>query len=170
MVNINNLVIAEGRISTDINYSSFTGNDGQPVSKARFNIALDRQLSKDKRQEAQNGGNVKTADFMPVNMTGEMVDKVLKPWFHKGKGIRILGHYTEWQQKDSQTGETKYGHAIEVDFIGFCIQDPKNANNGNGGQQNNPPTQQSAPQPQSQPQQNPNSNFSMFDDEDNQPF
>lgn len=188
-MSIGNLCMFEGRITRDIDYSSFNvsdGNGGQrAVSKARFTIAVDRALSKEQRQKVQNGDNsIKTADFIPISVTGGMVDNILKPYFFKGKGIRIRGHYTEWQQKDQQTGETKYGHSFEADEIGFCIQDPKgnnnNGNNNSGNSNSGANTQGGFPNygngggyngqqqaPAAPPNQN--ANFSMFDD-DNQPF
>lgn len=178
MGNVNNQCSFEGRITRDIDYSTFNvpdENGGQrQVSKARFTIAVDRALSKQQRQAAQNNSSIKTADFIPLSVTGPMVDNILKPFFFKGKGIHVSCHYTEWQTKDQQTGETKYGHSFEVDDIGFCIQDPKNSNNGNAGNQNqssgqgySQPTQQ--PNNNNQQPQQPNAGFSMFDEE-NQPF
>lgn len=181
MSNIGNVCMFEGRIVRDIDYSTFNVNDGQggqrTVSKARFTIAVDRPLSKQQRQQAQNGSDIKTADFIPISVTGAAVDNILKPYFFKGKGIRVSAHYTEWAKKDPQTGQTTYGHSFEADDIGFCIQDPKGANgnnNGGGGGQGNTGNngggynnnQQNNSQPQ---QQNQNAGFSMFDD-DNQPF
>lgn len=186
MGNVNNVCNFEGRIVRDIDYSTFKvpdDNGGQrQVSKARFTIAVDRPLSAQQRQAAQNNSNIKTADFIPLSATGVMVDKILKPFFFKGKGIHVTAHYTEWQQKDQQTGETKYGHSFEIDDIGFCIQDPKNGNGGNGnnggGNQNQGGSNAGGnysgggnqSQNHSQPaQQNNAAGFSMFD-EDNQPF
>lgn len=190
MGNVNNQCSFEGRIVRDIDYSSFTVNDqnGQrQVSKARFSIAVDRPLSKQQRQAAQNpNSNIKTADFIPLSATGAIVDNILKPFFYRGKGIHVSCHYTEWQTKDQQTGQTKYGHSFEIDDIGFCIQDPKNANdnnnnganNGGGGNQNygggqnyggsNNNTNQNHSQQQAQAAAQ-NAGFSMFD-EDSQPF
>lgn len=186
-MSIGNSCMFEGRITKDIDYSTFNVPDGQggqrAVGKARFSIAVDRVLSKDQRQKVQNGDNsIKTVDFIPIQVTGSMVDSILKPYFFKGKGIRIRAHYTEWQQKDQQTGETKYGHSFEADEIGFCIQDPKGSNNnGNGNGNSNtgnagPNTQGGFPNygagvstPPQNNQPNQNSNFSMFDD-DQQPF
>lgn len=183
MANVGNVCMFEGRITRDINYSSFNvpdGNGGQrTVSKALFTIAVDRALSKDQRQKVKNGDNsIKTADFIPISVTGAMVDSVLKPYFFKGKGIRVHAHYTEWQTKDQQTGETKYGHSFEADDIGFCIQDPQGSHNNNGGNQNNgnygggyQGNNQSQPQQPSQNNAQPpqNNGFSMFDNDD-QPF
>ena len=175
MVNINNIVIVEGRISGEIKYSTYTTNDnnGNQITKEKafFNVALDRGISKTVKQ---NNPNVQTADFMPITVRGEAVTKILKPYFSKGKGIRIFGHYTSWQSQNQQTGETQYNHSIESDAIGFCIQDPKDSNgNSNSGNNNsggyNGSSQNTQSQPPAAPASNPNSNFSMFDD-DNQPF
>lgn len=180
MVNSANLCVFEGRIAKDIDYSSFNVADGQggqkSIDKARFSLAVDRILTQAERQKVKNGDTtVKTADFLPMEMIGAGVS-VLKQYFFKGKGIRVVCHYSTWQSKNQQTGETIYGHTFEVDDFGFCIQDPKNAANGGGtgnagsgnagtGQQYNNSQQQSRPQQQ----QAAPAGFSMFDD-DNQPF
>ena len=60
-MSIGNSCMFEGRITKDIDYSTFNVPDGQggqrAVGKARFSIAVDRVLSKDQRQKVQNGDN-----------------------------------------------------------------------------------------------------------------
>lgn len=182
MVNSANLCIFEGRIAKDIEYSSFNAPDGQggqrTVEKARFSLAVDRILTQQERQKVKNGDtSVKTADFLPMELVGNGVS-VLKQYFFKGKGIRVICHYATWTSQKQGTGETIYGHTFEIDDFGFTIQDPKNANGGNnnagnnqgggnyngggqGGGYNNNGSQQQNRQQQA--------GFSMFDD-DNQPF
>lgn len=179
MVNSANLCIFEGRIAKDIEYSSFNVADGQggqrTVEKARFSIAVDRILTQSERQKVKNGDtSIKTADFLPMEMVGGGVS-VLKQYFFKGKGIRVVCHYATWQSQNQQSGQTVYGHTFEVDDFGFCIQDPKNGTGNNGGNnvQQQPSNNgnyggnQQQPRQQAQPQQQ--AGFSMFDD-DNQPF
>lgn len=184
-MNTANMCIFEGRLARDPQYSSIqiNGQNGpQTLEKALFTIAVDRALTSAQRQKVKNGDkSIKTADFIPCSLIGAQV-ATLRQHFFKGKGIRIVGHYTEYQTKDQQTGEVKYGHNFEVDSIGFCVQDPKdqNGNNQGGYQQNNgyqqnggyqqPQQYQNYQQPQQnyqQPQQN--GGFSMFD-ENNSPF
>ncbi len=139
-MNSANICIFEGRITRDPQFSTLNlnGPHGQrQVEKALFTIAVDRALSSDQRQRAKNGDkSVKTADFVPCSLLGAQV-ATLRQYFFKGKGIRVVGHYEEYQTKNQQTGETKYGHTFNVDSIGFCVQDPKNSQNNqgsNGGQ------------------------------------
>lgn len=175
----------EGRISRDPQYSQVqmgTNQNGQPnmVDKALFSVAVDRALSSAQRQKAKNGDqSVKTADFIPCSLTGAQV-ATLRQYFPKGKAIRITAHYTEYQTTDQQTGQTKYGHIFEVDYIGFTVADSKNIQNNNGGQQpqNNGGYQQNNYQnnggyQQNNQQQNynqqPQNNFAMFDESES-PF
>lgn len=145
MINSANICIFEGRICKDPSISNIQGANGV-IQKALFTIAVDRAMSSEMRQRAKNGdGSIKTTDFVPCSLIGGQVE-VLAKYFSKGKGIRVIGHYQEYQTTDKQTGETRYGHTFAVDNIGFCIQDPKNMQNngyqngndyGNNGYQNN---------------------------------
>lgn len=190
MLGTNNVCIFQGRISNDPQYSSRTiqGQNGPyQLESALFKIAVDRPLSSAQRQKAKQDNSIKTADFIPISLSGAQV-ATLKQYFYKGKGIQVIGHYEEYTTKDPQTGETKYGHTFVAEHIGFCIQDPKNAqqNQGAAPQGGYPPQQQyQAPQGgypqggyQQQPPMNggyppapaaPNNGFSMFD-ESNSPF
>ena len=186
MINPANLCIFEGRVSRDPQYSTVQmGQDS--VEKALFSIAVDRALSTAQRQKVKNGDQtIKTADFIPCSLLGAQV-ATLRQYFPKGKAIRVIGHYTEYQTPDPQTGQTKYGHMFEVDNISFTIADSKNLQQGGGQapqqgyqqppqnyqpqyqqpQQGYQPNYQQAPQqnyqapPQQQPQGN---NFAMFDE------
>lgn len=187
MVNVSNLCIFEGRISREPQYSTVQiGQD--TVQKALFSIAVDRALSSAQRQKARNGDqSIKTCDFIPCSLLGAQVD-TLRQYCPVGKAVKVIGHYTEYQTKDQQTGQTKYGHMFELDHIGFVTQDSKNLQQNQGGQQapaqqaNQYPQQQyQQPQQQYQPQQYqqapqqyqqapaPQSNFTMFD-ENQSPF
>lgn len=174
MFNLANCCFFEGRISRDPQYSQVqmgTDQNGNAnmVDKAMFSIAVDRALSSQQRQRAKNDQSIKTADFIPCSLLGGQVS-TLKNYFGKGKAIKVVGHYTEYQTTDQQTGQTKYGHIFEIDHIGFTTADSKNVQNNQQQSQsgNNNYQQNNAPQ-QSQPQQNyqqPQNNFAMFDDAD----
>lgn len=185
MINSANICIFEGRMVRDPQYSTVQmGQDS--VEKALFTIAVDRALSAAQRQKAKNGDqSVKTADFIPCSLLGAQV-ATLRQYFPVGKSIRVIGHYTEYQTTDQQTGQKKYGHMFEIDNIGFAVQDSKNLQQ-NGGQQAasqqgyqqapqqgyQPNTYQAPPQQgyqQAPPQyQQPAQNFAMFD-ENESPF
>ena len=189
MMNPANLCIFEGRVSRDPQYSTVNFGNEQ-VEKALFTIAVDRMLSAQQRQKVKNGDqSIKTADFIPCSLLGAQV-ATLRQYFPKGKAIRVVGHYTEYQTMDQQSGQPKYGHMFEVDNISFTVADSKNLqggampqNNGGGYQQNNgyQQPQNGYQQPQNNrpnngyapqggyPQQNQNNDFAMFD-ESNSPF
>lgn len=185
MFNLANCCFFEGRISRDPQFSQVqmgVGQNGQPnmVDKALFSIAVDRALSSQQRQKAKNGDqSIKTADFIPCSLIGAQV-ATLRQYFPKGKAIKVVGHYTEYQTTDQQTGQTKYGHIFEIDNIGFTIADSKNVQNGggqsqnnNGYQQNNNGYQQNNGYNNQQSAQNfnqqPQNNFAMFDESES-PF
>ena len=158
MINPANICIFEGRMTRDPQCSTVQmGQDS--VEKALFTVAVDRALSSAQRQKVKNGDKtIKTADFVPCSLLGAQV-ATLKQYFPVGKSIRVMGHYTEYQTTDNQTGQTKYGHIFEVDNISFTVQDSKNLQNqqqGGGGYQQAP--QQNYQQPQ-QYQQAPQQNY-----------
>jgi len=176
MINSGNVCIFEGRMVRVPQFSSFRSGQNT-VEKALFTIAVDRALSSTQRQKAKAGDkSVKTADFIPCSLVGGQVP-VLRQYFPAGKAIKVVGHYSEYQTTDAQTGQVKYGHIFELDNIGFTVQDAKNLQANAGGQQQAAPQQQNYQQ-QAAPQQNyqqpvaqqpPANNFAMFDENDS-PF
>lgn len=197
MGNAANLCHFAGRVSKDPEIKQYQGNNGQ-FSKARFSIAVDRALTAEQRNAVRNAMNagqtsdIQTCDFIDLEATGAMVDKIIAPYCVKGKACLVTCHYNSYSYTDQQTGQKKYGHSFIVDDITFAPQDAKGLqNNGNGGQQqqggyqqnnyqqpqgnyqqNN--YQQNNYQQQQAPQNNQRNNaalsgFAMFDDND-QPF
>lgn len=186
MQNLSNMCMFEGRISREPQYSTVQiGQDS--VAKALFSIAVDRALSAAQRQKVRGGDqSIKTCDFIPCSLLGAQVE-TLRQYCPVGKAVKVVGHYTEYQTKDQQTGQTKYGHMFELDSIAFVTQDSKNLQQNQGGQQAAPQQQYQQPQQAYQPQQNyqppqqnyqpqqnfqqqaPQSNFTMFD-ENQSPF
>lgn len=138
MINTANMCTFEGRMVKVPQCSTIQmGQDS--VEKALFTIAVDRALSSAQRQKVRNGDqSIKTTDFIPCSLLGAKV-ATLKQYFPVGKAIRVIGHYTEYQTTDQQTGQKKYGHMFEIDEIGFSVQDSKNVqqNQNQGMQQNN---------------------------------
>lgn len=169
MINPSNVCMFEGRMTRDPNYSTVQiGQDS--VEKALFTIAVDRALSSQQRQKVKNGDkSIKTVDFIPCSLLGGQVS-VLRQYFPVGKAIKVVGHYTEYQTTNAQTGETKYGHIFEVDNMSFVTQDSKNVQQNSGQQQNNGYQQQSTyQQPQQQQAQPAQNGFAMFDESES-PF
>lgn len=178
MINPSNLCMFEGRIVRDPQYSTVQIG-GDSVEKALFTIAVDRALTANQRQKAKTDSSIKTADFVPCSLLGGSV-ATLRSYFPQGKAIKVVGHYTEYQTTDQQTGQKKYGHMFEIDTIGFVTQDSKNVQQSQ--QQNNQQQQNNYQQNQNQQQNNyqqaqqnnyqqaqPQNGFSMFDENDS-PF
>ena len=146
--------------------------DGTPnmVKVAKFTVAVPRKLTSQQRQ----ANNVKDCDFVPFEATGSNAELIEK-YFPVGKAVSILAQYREYQYKDSQSGETKYGHSFDVNAIDFVVNDAKSLqdggnNNSGGTAQQNTGGGYGQPQNQPAPQTNPEvSNFSMFSSSTN-PF
>lgn len=153
MINSANLCVFEGRIARDPQYSTIQVGQ-ESVEKALFSIAVDRALSTAQRQKVKAGDQtIKTVDFIPCSLLGASV-ATLRQFYPKGKAIRIICHYTEYQMPDPTTGQTKYGHMFEVDNISFTVSDSKNLQNGQQGTQAQQGYQQDYQQPQQGYQQN----------------
>ena len=173
-LNTSNVCQFEGRIAKDPQFQQLQGPQG-PFEKVTFDIAVDRGLSAAQRQEAQNN-NKPTADFIHCSLTGNAVNN-FRQYYGKGKAIRVVCHYSQYQYVDKQTGQTQYGHNFEVDGFGFTVRDASNVAQGNDQQQggfqnngyqqpqqnyqNNGYQQQGGGYPQQQQQVQ--GNFQMFD-------
>lgn len=164
MFNPNNVCMFEGRISNDPTYSTIGSGQNQ-FEKALFNIAVQRQLTKDQRDKAKQDSSIKTADFIPCSLIGSGV-KILRDYFGKGKAIKVCGSYQEYVTTDSQTGNKKYGHIFTVDSISFTTQDSQGSSSNNGNSNSQPA---SRPAQNSAPSQIESGFANMFDEEDN-PF
>ncbi len=186
MVNTNNVCMFEGRVAKEPQFSQINGSNG-PIDKVVFDLAVDRGYNAQKRQEAQNN-NQATADFIHCSMIGAQVN-AFKQYCPKGKAIKVLCHYTQYNYTDKNTGQTQYGHQFDVDNFGFVTNDSKNlGTNQDGGDgnfvQNNTPPQNNfnnayatpnnnmnnGQQFMNAPQSQNNSNFEMFSDNPAAPF
>jgi single-strand DNA-binding protein len=137
MVNTNNLCVFEGRVAKDPQFSQINGQNG-PIDKVVFDLAVDRGMSAQQRQNAQ-ANQQQTADFIHCSMIGNQVN-AFRQYCPKGKAVKVLCHYTQYTYTDKQTGQTQYGHQFDVDNFGFTTADAKalgDGNNGGGYQQNN---------------------------------
>ena len=188
MTNAENVCVFSGRVSSDPQYATHQGQNGQPFESVKFSIAVNRALTSQQRQAAKNDPSIVTADFVNLEASGSVVTSLIKPYVVKGKAIIVRTHYNTWKGTNQQTGQTTYGHSFVIDEISFAPQDAQYLNNGGGGngggagggyQQNNNNYnnnyqqnqnrgnggyQQNNPAPQQQ-----NAGFAMFDD-DTQPF
>lgn len=107
-----NSVSLMGRLTRDaeLRYASNT-----EMAILRFNVAVDRRLSKEKRMEAENN-NQPTADFINCIAFGKTAE-VIGQYFGKGNKIAITGHIqTGSYEKD---GQRIYTTDVVVDSFDF---------------------------------------------------
>ena len=111
-----------GRLTRDpeVRYSANT-----QLANARFSVAVDRRLSKEKRMEAENN-NQPTADFINCVAFGRTAE-VIGQYFHKGNRIAITGHIqTGSYEKD---GQRIYTTDVVVDSFDFVESNKDNNTN-----------------------------------------
>lgn len=118
-----NNVVLMGRLTRDpeLRYVQANGNS----AVVRFNIAVDKNLSREKRQEMESR-NQPTADFINCVAWGKLGENITK---YTGKGLRVLvtgriqtGSY----ERDGQRVYTTEVLANNIEFI-----DWKDGNNSN---------------------------------------
>ena len=124
-----NCVFILGRLTrdTELRYASNT-----EMAILRFNVAVDRRLSKEKRQEAENN-NQPTADFINCIAFGKTAE-VIGQYFGKGNKIAITGHIqTGSYEKD---GQRIYTTDVVVDSFDFVESNSSSNTNTNQGYSN----------------------------------
>ena len=119
-----NNVVLMGRLTRDPELRYTQGNTSQAVT--RFNIAVDRNYSRDKKQEME-ARNQPTADFINCTAWGKLGENIAK---FTGKGLRVLvtgriqtGSY----EKDGQRIYTTDVQVINIEFL-----DWKDSNSSQG--------------------------------------
>ena len=86
------------------------------IEMTRFTVAVDRALSKDKKQEAQQRGQP-TVDFIPVVVWGKQAESCSE-YLAKGKLVAVQGRYTTGSyEKDGKTVYTTEVTAERVQFL-----------------------------------------------------
>ncbi|MGF0096048.1 single-stranded DNA-binding protein [Peptoniphilus sp. SGI.035] len=99
----------------------------------RFTVAVDRKLSKDKREEAQ-ANNQPTADFISCTAFGKTAE-VIGNYHSKGSQIAVEGRIqTGSYEKD---GRTIYTTDVLVNSITFVGSKNNNSSGGNYQNSNN---------------------------------
>lgn len=109
---MNNVVLL-GRLTRDpeLIYHSQTGN---PM--ARFSIAVDRQLSKEKRLEFESR-NQPTADFINITCWGRLAETV-NQFTAKGKRILVFGRL-QTGSYEAQDGSRRYTSDVIANSVEF---------------------------------------------------
>lgn len=108
-----NTVILIGRLTRDpeLRYTANTGN-----AMARFTVAVDRGLSKDKKAEMEQKGQP-TADFIGCVCWGKTAELIGR-YFNKGKEIAIQGRI-QTGSYEAQDGQRRYTTDVVVDRFEF---------------------------------------------------
>lgn len=109
-----NRITLMGRLTRDpeLNYNSSTGN-----AMARFTLAVDRRLSKERRMEME-AKNQPTADFIQIVCWGRLAESVSR-FTEKGKRVIVEGRIRtgSYEGKDGSRRYTTDVVASAVEFI-----------------------------------------------------
>lgn len=142
-----NSVVLIGRLTRDpeLRFIPSTG-----LAVAKFALAVDRDMSKDKKQEAASQGKP-TADFINITVFGKTAE-LCANYLAKGRQCAVQGRI-QTGSYTTQTGEKRYTTDVIADRIEFI-----------GARD-----QSSSPQ-QGRPVQPDSSFFNDFPDEDNDIF
>ncbi|MFR9274434.1 single-stranded DNA-binding protein [Finegoldia magna] len=117
-----NSVSLMGRLTRDpeVRYTANT-----QMANARFVVAVNRKLSKEKRQEAENNG-YPTADFISCVAWGKTAENIGN-YFKKGQRIAVSGRIqTGSYEKD---GQRIYTTDVVVDSFDFVESNKDNNSN-----------------------------------------
>lgn len=112
---MNNVVLI-GRLSRDPELR-FIPSTGMAVAK--FNLAVDREMSKDKKQEAQSQGK-QTADFIGITVFGKQAENAAN-YLNKGSQCAVHGRI-QTGSYTTQSGEKRYTTDVIADRIEFVGQ------------------------------------------------
>lgn len=110
-----NNVILMGRLTRDPDLRYLQGGSGGAV--ARFTIAVDKALAKDKKQEMESK-NQATADFINIVVWGKMAENCAK-YTQKGKRVLVTGRIQTgfYDDKEGKRVYTTDVVANNVEFI-----------------------------------------------------
>ena len=123
-----NNVSLMGRLTRDTDLRMTNSN----LAVGRFNVAVDRKLSKEKRMEAESN-NQPTADFISCIAFGKTAENIAT-YFKKGQRIAVSGHIqTGSYEKD---GQRIYTTDVIVDSFDFIESNSSSNTNNNQGYSN----------------------------------
>ncbi|MDD4805143.1 MAG: single-stranded DNA-binding protein [Candidatus Pacebacteria bacterium] len=109
---MNNVVLI-GRLARDPELR-FIPSSGMAVAK--FSLAVDREMSRDKKQEAASQGK-QTADFINITVFGKQAENCAN-YLAKGSQCAIHGRISTGSYT-TQTGEKRYTTDIIADRVEF---------------------------------------------------
>ena len=119
-----NVVILYGRLTRDPELKYSQGG----VANCYATVAVDRGMSREKRQEAEAAGRP-TADFIGIKAFGKTAE-LLANYFHKGNRIALEGRIQTGSYE--KNGERVYTTDVIVNRLHFVESAKENAE-GNGG-------------------------------------
>lgn len=96
-----------------------------------FTLALDRKMSRDKREEAE-ASNRQTADFPRIIVWGKMGENASRYLF-KGSQCAIEGRIQTGSYQDRETGKTVYTTDIVADSVEYLSNSTQNERKDSGG-------------------------------------
>ena len=94
-----------------------------------FTLAIDKGLSRDKRQEMESAGKP-TADFPRIMVFGKQAENVSR-YLRKGSQCAVIGRIQTGSYQDRETGKTIYTTDIIADKVEF-LDSRNNAQNNAG--------------------------------------
>lgn len=115
-----------GRLTRDpeLRYTANT-----QMANARFVVAVNRMLSKEKKQEAENNG-YPTADFISCVAWGKTAENIGN-YFKKGQRIAVSGHI-QTGSYENQQGQRIYTTDVVVDSFDFIESNSSSTNTNQG--------------------------------------
>lgn len=151
-----NLVVLYGRLTRDpeLRYSQ------NGMANTFATIAVDRGMSREKRQEAEASGQP-TADFIGIKAFGKTAE-LLGNYFHKGNRIAVEGRISTGSYE--KNGERVYTTDVVVGRVHF-IESAKESGNGAGTGNMAPPTNMAYQSNNDNQPNNPNAFGPKSDDE-----
>lgn len=96
-----------------------------------FTLALDRKMSRDKREEAE-ASNRQTADFPRIIVWGKMGENASRYLF-KGSQCAIEGRIQTGSYQDRETGKTVYTTDIVAESVEYLSNSTQEGSKSNSG-------------------------------------
>lgn len=118
-----NLVILYGRLTKDPELRYSQGGTANTFTT----VAVDRGLSKEKRQEAEANGQP-AADFIGIKAFGKTAE-ILSNYFHKGNRIAVEGKIATGSYE--KNGQVIYTTDVIVNRVHFIESAKENGGGGN---------------------------------------
>ncbi len=122
---MNNVVLI-GRLTKDpeLRYIASTGN-----ATTRFTLAVDRNLSKDKKQEMESKGQP-TADFIQITVWGKQAENCAN-YLSKGRLVAVQGRI-QTGSFEGQDGQRRYTTEVVASNVQFLEWGDNNRSNSQG--------------------------------------